>query len=165
MPFGGGGGGGVGAPKILRGGVGKGAPKGRKANSSRCVPQKCSKGQGSVRTVVHPSPVSAGDGGSQKGLHWLPALAAPPSRGGGVWKRGSNPPPPPGGGGGLFHFPRAQCLVPTLCGTQSDSDMPWAVSLHSSRHGDRCDLHGLYQCGVTCNGYAKGAACIFPFHM
>ena len=47
-----GGGGGVGAPKILKRGS-----KIRKLNSSLCVPQKGSKGQGSVRTAVTPPPV------------------------------------------------------------------------------------------------------------
>ena len=32
----------------------------------------------------------------KKGLHWPPALWSAPSKGGGVWKRGSKPPPPPG---------------------------------------------------------------------
>ena len=77
------------------GGSGKGAAKGRKANSSRCVPQKGSKGQGSVRTAVHPSPHQHGKGGATQKRAPLAACPwSPPSKRGGGSRKGVPSPPP-----------------------------------------------------------------------
>ena len=90
--------------------MGKGAPKGRKADSSRCVSQKGSEGQGTVRTAVHPSPHQHGKGGvHKKGLHWPPALGVPHPKGGGGLEKGLHAPPP--SPRGLCNFPRAQARL------------------------------------------------------
>ena len=92
--------------------------KGRTVHSSLYVPQKGSKGQGSVRTAVHPSPREHGKGGgTQNGA----PLAACQGGGAGVRKRGSKPPRP-----GAF-----QCSPSPRCST-----VPWRQILEQEGCGN-----------------------------
>ena len=80
----------------------------------------------SERLYIH-RPVSTGKGGvHKKGLHWPPALGAPPPKGGGDLEKGLQAPPPPG----LFNFPRAMHgASPVRCVSRCSSLNPVTATL------------------------------------